>query len=155
MMKLLQQWVGLGLLCVSSPSIFANTPDLTDALEAELSVLLNAKQSAYIPQADPKLEKQLAQQAKKSNYQVSWIKRPKIEFTDGDYKGYKNPVLMRMTVLADDGRIVKSEVVRSSGSKSIDQKLIQALASAQLEGIPNMERNVIYSFIHEFSINNS
>lgn len=154
MMQKVRQWMGLGLLCAISQSGFTSSLDL-DALEAELSTLLNTQQKIYVTKPDSKLEKQLSKQAQNMEYQVSWIKQPKIEFTEGDYKGYKNPVLLKMTVLADDGRIVKTEVVKSSGSKILDQKVIQALASAQLEAIPNMERNVIYSFMHEFSIKNS
>ena len=140
--------------CVSTMS-FAYPEDLDTALEQELKALLITEQQPYVPKADPALDKKLKAQQNNKNYQVGWISRPKIEFSDSDYKGYKNPVRLKMLVLADDGRIVKAEVLKSSGSKTLDAKVIQALSSAQLEAIPMMDRNVIYSFVHEFSINNS
>lgn len=47
------------------------------------------------------------------------MSRPKIEFTDSDYKGYKNPIRLKLVVLADDGRIVKAEVVKAQARKHL------------------------------------
>lgn len=155
-MKLIQQWFGMGLLCLVGQQVSASImQDLDAALSAELNAVLMTEQQPYVLKADPQLEKKLLAQKNNNNYQVGWIVPPKIEFKEGDYKDYKNPIRLKMTVLADDGRIIKTEVLKSSGSKMLDYKVIQALASAKLEGIPMMDRNVIYSFVHEFSINNS
>jgi TonB family protein len=154
-MKTLQQALAVALLSWVSTMSFAYPEDLDTALEQELKNLLTTEQQAYVPPADPELEKKLKAQQNNKNYQVGWISRPKIEFNDSDYKGYKNPIRLKLVVLANDGRIVQAEVMKSSGSKALDAKVIQALASAQLEAIPMMDRNVIYSFVHEFSINNS
>lgn len=150
-----QQLLSAALLsCVTTMSL-ADPESLDTALEQELKLLLTTQQQPYVPRADPALEKKLKAQQNNKNYQVGWVNRPKIEFSDSDYKGYKNPIKLKLVVLADDGRIVKAEVLRSSGSKALDAKVVQALASAQLESIPMMDRNVIYSFEHEFSISNS
>lgn len=154
MNRLQQVLTGALLGCMTTMS-FAYPENLDAALEQELKALLTTQQDPYILKADPDLEKKLKAQQNNKNYQVGWVSRPKIEFTDSDYKGYKNPIRLKLVVLANDGRIVKAEVVKSSGSKALDAKVIQALASAQLESIPMMDRNVIYSFVHEFSINNS
>ncbi|WP_297428951.1 energy transducer TonB [uncultured Acinetobacter sp.] len=143
------------LLAGLSTFSLANVEELELALEQDLKALLTSKQKPYVPKVDPALEKQLKAQQNKKDYQVAWISRPKIEFSDADYQGYKNPVRLKLTVLANDGRIVKAEVLKSSGSKALDTKVVQALASAQLEAIAMMDRNVIYSFVHEFSIHNA
>lgn len=149
-----QMLAGVVLSCITSMS-FAYSENLDSALEEELKSLLTTQQQPYVAKVDPDLEKKLKAQQNNKNYQVGWISRPKIEFSDSDYQGYKNPIRLKLVVLANDGRIVKADVVKSSGSKALDAKVIQALASAQLESIPTMDRNVIYSFVHEFSINNS
>ena len=150
-----QQLLSAALLSCLTTMSFAYPENLDAALEQELKALLTTQQDPYVPKADPELERKLKAQQNNKNYQVGWVNRPKIEFSDSDYKGYKNPIKLKLIVLADDGRIVKAEVLKSSGSKALDAKVIQALASAQLESIPMMDRNVIYSFVHEFSINNS
>ena len=154
-MHTLQQVFAIAVLgCVSTISL-AYPENLDQALEEELKSLLTTAQKPYVPKVDLELEKQLKAQKNNKDYQVGWVSRPKIEFMDSDYQSYKNPLRLKLTVLADDGRIVKTEILKSSGSKALDAKVIQALASAQLESIPMMDRNVIYSFVHEFSINNS
>ena len=154
-MKTFQQVFAVASLVCMSTMSFASPENLNEALEEELKSLLITQQTPYVPKADPILEKKLKAQQNNKNYQVGWVSRPKIEFMDSDYQAYKNPLRLKLTVLADDGRIVKTEILKSSGSKTLDAKVIQALASAQLEPIPMMDRNVIYSFVHEFSINNS
>jgi TonB family protein len=154
-MNTLQQVLAVALLGCMSTMSFAYPEDLEHALEEELKSLLITEQKPYVAKADPELEKKLKAQQNSKNYQVAWVSRPKIEFSDSDYKAYKNPLRLKLLVLADDGRIVQTEILKSSGSKALDAKVVQALASAQLEPIPMMDRNVIYSFVHEFSINNS
>lgn len=151
-MNLTQHVLSAMFLSVLSTMSLANVDQLEQALEEELKALLTTKQKPYVPKADPVLDKQLKAQQNKKDYQVGWVKRPKIDFNQQDYKTYKNPVRLKLTVMANDGRIIKAEVLKSSGSKTLDAKVIQALASAQLESIAMMERNVIYSFVHEFSI---
>ncbi|NNH39466.1 hypothetical protein HLH17_01195 [Acinetobacter sp. ANC 5380] len=59
-----------------------------------------------------------------------------------------------MTVIASSGIIAKVEILKSTGSKLLDAKVIGAGMQAKLESIPMVDRNITYSFIHVLEINN-
>ncbi len=88
----------------------------------------------------------------KNNYVVDWITKPKFDVNASDMKTYKNPVKIRMTILGSSGLIIKSEIVKSSGSKDVDAKVVQALASAKLQPIPYADQTVIYELVHDFAV---
>ena len=59
-----------------------------------------------------------------------------------------------MTVIASSGIIAKVEILKSTGSKLLDAKVIDALMQAKLESIAMVDRNITYNLIHELEINN-
>lgn len=88
----------------------------------------------------------------KNEYVVDWVAKPKFDVNASDMKTYKNPVKIRMTILGSSGLVIKSEIVKSSGSKAVDAKVVQALASAKLQPIPYADQTVIYELVHDFAI---
>ena len=59
-----------------------------------------------------------------------------------------------ITVITKIRIIAKVEILKSTGSKVLDAKVMDALMQAKLESIPMVDRNITYSLIHELEINN-
>lgn len=112
---------------------------------------LTTPQKKYVPPAlnyniDPKLLNK--------NYQVNWLIPPKFNFTATELKAAKSPVKVKMTVIVSSGIIAKVERLKSTGSKVLDAKVIDAVMQAKLESIPIVDPNITYILIHELEINN-
>ena len=87
------------------------------------------------------------------SYEVNWSISPKFNFTATELKSAQSPVKVKMTVIASSGIIAKVEILKSTGSKLLDAKVIDALMQAKLESIPMVDRNITYTLIHELEIN--
>lgn len=88
------------------------------------------------------------------NYQVNWLIPPKFNFAATELKAAKSPVKVKMTVIASSGIIAKVEILKSTGLKVLDAKVIDAVMQAKLESIVLVDRNITYSLIHVLEINN-
>lgn len=106
-----------------------------------------------IKEVEPVKQQEIIKNYKKE-YVLDWLVKPKIEVSDADMKTYKNPVKIKMTVLGSAGLVIKSDILKSSGSKSFDAKVVQALASAKIQPIQYADQTVIYELVHEFSVAN-
>lgn len=106
------------------------------------------------PQPEYKISDQVDFDARlyPKNYQIGWINSPEVDVSLRDYQGYQHPILVKMTVIAAQGKIVNIQILKSTGSKAADQKIIQALQSAKLEPIRYADANLTYVLEHEFEI---
>ena len=57
-------------------------------------------------------------------------------------------------MIASSGMMAKVEILKSTGSKLLDAKVIDAVMQAKLESIVLVDRNITYSLIHVLKINN-
>ncbi|TCB55729.1 energy transducer TonB [Acinetobacter terrestris] len=135
----------LVLACAPSP-VFANDQKIDALLQDLTTPQKNYVLSALDYKIDPKLLKK--------SYEVNWLIPPKFNFTATELKAAQSPVKVKMTVIASSGIIAKVEILKSTGSKVLDAKVIAALMQAKLESIARVDRNITYTLIHELEINN-
>lgn len=126
-----------------------NLDRTTDTRVDELLQLLKTPVAEYEPThvadvVDPKL--------RKKEYVVSWVNVPLYTASLLETKNYKHPVKLELTVIASTGYIGSSQIIESSGSKSFDLKVQKSLLVARLEPIPMVDKNLIYTVEHEFSM---
>lgn len=88
----------------------------------------------------------------KSSHAVGWVRSPLVDISKREYQGYKSPVEVAMTVIAATGRIADVKILKSSGSKAVDQKVRLALLDALLEKIPYADANAHYVLDHRFAV---
>ena len=88
----------------------------------------------------------------KSSHVVGWVVAPQVDISRQEYRGYKRPVEVAMTIIAATGKIAESKMIRSSGAKKVDQKVLQALSQALLERIPYADANATYVLTQKFDI---
>ncbi|NNH87546.1 energy transducer TonB [Acinetobacter terrae] len=112
---------------------------------------LTTPQKNYLP---PALDYKIDAKLLNKNYQVNWLIPPKFNFTATELKAAQSPVKVKMTVIVSSGIIAKVERLKSTGSKLLDAKVIDAVMQAKLESIPMVDRNITYSLIHALEINN-
>lgn len=132
-------------LCLGGYSSSFAAPQSYDALLNTLTkppVIYVGKDEDY--KIDPRLLK--------NEYVVDWAIRPQFNLNPDELETYKRPLSVELTVIASSGNIVKSSVVKSSGSKNIDAKVVQALKSARLEAIPFVDPNVTYVLVQNFTM---
>ena len=142
--------IGMGswavaLMC-SSPMSWSNT----DPYFA-LNQLLHTPVAAYhiddTPyHIDPKFLK--------DDYVVTWSSLPQFNFSSQELTQYKKPLQVELTVIASSGLIVDAKIVKSSGSKLIDQRVLEAVKIARLERIPLVDQNLTYRLVQDFKLTN-
>lgn len=88
----------------------------------------------------------------KSSHAVGWVRVPLVDVSAQEYRGYKQPIEVAMTVIAATGRIAEVKILKTSGSKPVDEKVKLALLDASLEKIPYADANANYVLEHRFSI---
>lgn len=94
---------------------------------------------------DPKIAKR--------QYEVTWRIAPYFKVNAEDYRAYRQPIKVEMTVEAGSGVILQSKTLRSSGSVRVDQKVHDALQNAVLQSLPLVEKTMRYTLVHEFNLN--
>ena len=147
MMNKLKILLFVGLNIGLGHQAFAN--DVQHEQYQQLLKTLEQPQSVYVP---PVVEEKVDSSLYKNEYEVDWRSRPQFNITAQEYKSYKTPVKVKMTVIASTGYIGNAEVVKSSGSKKIDQKVVDAVKLARLDKIAHVDKNVTYTLIHDFDI---
>ena len=134
------------MVCTPS-TIFANDQKIDALLQS-----LTTPQKKYVP---PVLDYKIHPKLLNKNYPVNWLIPPKFNFTAIELKAAKSQLKVKMNVIAtSSGIIAKVEILKSTGSKGLDAKVIDAVMRAKLESIPMVDRNITYSLIHELEINN-
>ena len=107
------------------------------------------------PQEEYKVQKQeykIDSKLYKNEYEVDWTSRPQFNITAQEFKQYKSAIQVKMMVIAGTGYIADAVVLKSSGSKAIDKKVIEAVKLARLSKIPYVDQAVTYQLIHDFDI---
>ena len=115
-----------------------------------LKILETPQPNYVIKDDDYKIDPKLY----KKEYDVTWRVRPKFEISPSEFKQYKSPVKVKMIVVATTGYIADIQILKSSGSNTIDRKVKEALTVARLESIPFVDKSVTYELIHEFDLKN-
>ena len=141
--------LSVSTLCMGASWAETNLDRTTDTRVDELLQLLKTPVAEYEPThvadvVDPKL--------RKKEYVVSWVNVPLYTASLLETKNYKHPVKLELTVIASTGYIGSSQIIESSGSKSFDLKVQKSLLVARLEPIPMVDKNLIYTVEHEFSM---
>lgn len=134
----------LVLACAPSP-VFANDQKIDVLLQS-----LTMPQKNYVP---PVLDYKIDSKLLNKSYEVNWLIPPKFNFTTTELKAARSQVKVKITVIASSGIIAKVEILKSTGSKVLDAKVMDALMQAKLESIPMVDRNITYTLIHELEIN--
>lgn len=112
---------------------------------------LTTPQKNYLP---PVLDYKIDPKLLNKNYQLNCLTPAKFNFTATELKAAKSPVKVKMTVIASSGTMAKVEILKSTGSKLLDAKVIDGVMQAKLESIALVDQNITYSLIHELEINN-
>ena len=116
---------------------------------SKLLKILETPQPKYeIQDRDYKIDTKLY----KNEYEVDWASRPQFNVSAQEFKYYKNAIQVKMSVIASTGYIGDAVVVKSSGSKIIDQKVLDAVKLARLDKIPYVDKAVTYNLIHDLEI---
>jgi hypothetical protein len=137
-------------LCMLSQLSYANTAESINQ-PSKLRELLETPLPTYeYKKEDYQIDKKLYKQ----DYDVGWRSRPQFNITSQEFKQYKSPVKVKMTVVASTGYIADSQIIKSSGSTQIDKKVKEALTLARLDVIPFVDKSVTYELIHEFDLRN-
>ena len=122
---------------------------VADVATNDLLQTLHTPQPTYeIRDEDYRLDPKML----KSSHAVGWLRSPMVDISKREYQGYKSPVEVAMTVIAATGRIAEVKILKSSGSKAVDQKVRLALLDALLEKIPYADANAHYVLEHRFAI---
>ena len=148
MMNMIKKTLGKTMLiiaCLGVQGLTHATPQPYDAL---LTLLKKPPATYVMRDEDYKLDPKLL----KDEYLVDWAIRPQFDFSPQELKNYKQTLSVEMTVIAASGTIVQSQVVKSSGSKKIDEKVVKSLRYARLESIPFMDPNVTYKLTQNFTM---
>lgn len=119
-----------------------------DKYEQLLKALETPQVQYEIPQNDYKIDPKLY----KNEYEVDWASHPQFKITAQEFKAYKSSIKVKMTVIASTGYIADAVVLKSSGSKVIDEKVLDAVKLARLSKIPHVDKTVTYNLIHDFEI---
>ncbi len=143
MIKIILIWGIAALLAAVSglASADAQTDELLQMLKAPVAEY-QADDRPYV--IDPQISKK--------QYEVSWLIPPIFLLSAAEYAGYKRPLTLEMTIEAGSGRIVQSQVLKSSGSARADRKAQEALANAKLQSIPMVEKSMRYTLVHNFTL---
>ena len=122
-----------------------------DSKVQQLLETLKQPVPAYVP---PKVDNAVpAHLRDRPAYQVTWLREPYLRFTEAELQRAK-AAKIRMTVVANTGLIVLVDIVKSSGLKSVDQNIKEAVLAAKLEPIRGVDRNLTYILEHEMPIKN-
>lgn len=87
-------------------------------------------------------------------YSVTWKRPPIYHISAQEALLLKPDVEIEMTISAGTGEVIQAKVRQSSGSKAIDQRILDALNHAKLESIPGVDKNLTYGLVHRFQIKN-
>ena len=128
---------------ISFSSVYAE-----DKYEQLLKVLETPQAQYKVPKDDYKIDPKLY----KNEYEVDWALNPQFKITAQEFKAYKSAIKVKMTVIASTGYIADAVVLKSSGSKAIDKKVLDAVKLARLSKIPHVDKTVTYHLIHDFEI---
>jgi TonB family protein len=86
------------------------------------------------------------------NHHIGWVIRPEVDVSLHEYQGYKRPILVEMKVIAAQGKIVEIRILKSTGSKAVDQHILRALKAAKLEPIRYADANLTFLLQHQFEV---
>ncbi len=141
------RWVTATLLCGLTSVSWADAA----RLEA-LNQLLHSAPPQYVMDDQPyEIDPKFLQE----QYQVTWASLPQFNFTSKELKQYRQPLQVELTVVASTGMIVSSKILKSSGSKLIDQRVLLAVQAARLERIALVDQNLTYKLVQDFKLNPS
>lgn len=144
MAKLCQKYAALVLGLAVCVPCFANT-----APEDALLNTLKMQQPTYVMRdEDYQLDPRLIQKERK----IDWLVQPEVDVNAAEFKHYKNAIQVEMTVIAQTGHIAAVKILKSTGSKAIDDKVLAALQKARFDSIRFVDANLTYTLVHRFEI---